>query len=81
MSVSKLYNSMVIPLQEGDVEEAREKYNNIVIRNSVLQGIIPHKLKNMSDHCKVICGWECSIYSTSMYSSLVSWIYCHLKTF
>ena len=45
VSVRELHNKMVIPPEKGGMKEVRDEDNNIIIRGSTLQNIIPPQLK------------------------------------
>ena len=48
VSVQELHNIMVIPPEEGGLNEARYADNNIIISDSTLLSINPPQLNNMS---------------------------------
>ena len=58
VSVRELYNSMVIPPEEGGLKDSIYADNNIIIGDSTLRSILPPQLKNMSARYKVVCGCE-----------------------
>ena len=72
VSVQELNNSMVIPIEEDGLKEAREKDNYIIISDSTLQNILPPQLKSMTSEYKVMCGCECCISDKIMHLSLLS---------
>ena len=49
---------MVIPSEEGVLNEARCADNNIIISDYTLQSILPPQLNNTSAQYKVMCGCE-----------------------
>ena len=48
VSVQELYNTMMIPPEEGVFKEAINVYNNTIISDSTLRRILPPQLKNMT---------------------------------
>ena len=70
---------MSIPPEEGGLKEKINAENNIITSDSTLCIIIPLKLKNMTSQYKVMCGFECCIYSKIMHSSSLSWRENYLK--
>ena len=76
--VRELHNTMVIPLEEGGIKEARDADNNIIIRDSTLLLILPPQLKKMSTWYKVMCVCECFISAKSIHSQLLSCRDCYL---
>ena len=63
--VIERHNIMVSQPVEGELKEARDKNNNIIIGDSSLRNTLPPQLKNMSSHHKVICGCECCMSAKS----------------
>ena len=47
---------MIIPSEEGGLDEERDAEYNIIISDSTLRNILPNQLKNMSAHYKAMCG-------------------------
>ena len=79
VSVRELHNSMVIPLEEGVLKEARYTDNNIIISDSTLRSIIPPHIKNMYARYKVICSCEFCISAKIIHSELLSCSDSYLK--
>ena len=73
MSVRELHNSLVIDPNDGGMKDARDEDDNIIISDSTLCSLLPHKLKQMSARYKVMCGCECCISAKNIHSSLLSW--------
>ena len=79
MSVIKIHKITVIPLEEGGTKEERDKYNNINISDLALCTIIPHQLKKIPEHYKVMWGCDCFISVKSMHYYLFKWCDSYLK--
>ena len=77
--VREIHNSMVIPLEEGGLKEARNAYNNIIISDSALRNILPPQLNKMTDQYKAICSCECFISAKSIHYLLLTLCDCCLK--
>ena len=75
----ELHNSLVSDPNYGDLEEARDEENNIIISDYTLRTLFPPQLKQMSAQYKVICGCECCISYKSIYVLLLSWRDRYLK--
>ena len=61
ISIRELHNIMVSPKEEGELKEAIDTDNNIIISESTLLNILPPQLKEMTLIYKVMCGCECCI--------------------
>ena len=48
VSVRELNNSMVSPIEEGGLKEARDKDDNIIISDTNLRNILPPQVKKMT---------------------------------
>ena len=79
MSVQEPHNIMVIPPEEGELNEARKSDNNIIISDYTLRTILLTQPKKIHARYKVMCGCECSIYAKIMNESLLSWSDRYLK--
>ena len=64
---------MLIPPEEGLIQEVIYSDNNIIISDSTLRKILPPQLNKMTAQYKLMCDCKCCISSKSMYSSLLTW--------
>ena len=79
VSSTYLHNSMVSPIEEGGIKEAREKYSNIIISDTTLRKILPPLVKKITSRYKVMCGCECCIATKRFHCSLLTWRDRHMK--
>ena len=68
MSVRELHNSLVSDPNDGGFKYSRDEYDNIIINCSTFCALLPPQLKQISARYKVMCGYECCIYSKSIHS-------------
>ena len=73
VSVRELHNSLVSDQNDGGLKDARDEDGKIIISDSTLCSLLPPKLKQMSERCKVVCGCECCSSAKSIHLSLISW--------
>ena len=79
VSVRELHNIMIIPHEEGVIKEARDAEDEIIMSDSILRNILAHQLKKITAQYKLMGGFECCISDKSMYLSLLTWNYHHIK--
>ena len=73
LSVRELNNILVSYTNDGGIKDARDKYDNVFISDSILRSLLPPKLKQIYARYKVMCGCESCIFAKSIHSSLLSW--------
>ena len=75
VSVRELHDSLLSDPNDGGLKDARDEYDNIIIRDYTLRSLLPPQLNQISSRYKVMCGCECCIYVKSIHSSLLYWNY------
>ena len=73
VSFRELHKRLVSDREDGGLKEARDVENNIIISDFTLCSLFPTQLRKFSSRYKVMCGFECCIYTKGIHSSLLSW--------
>ena len=64
--IRKTHNELIKPPLEVDFEVARLESGEVIIGDTSLRKYMPHKVKKISNHQKVMCGCEMCISASMM---------------
>ena len=73
INVSELYQDVLQSEKNRVLSKVPEKYDNAIVRDTLLIFLRPVQLQKMTEHHKVTCGCEKSISSNSLHASLLLW--------